>query len=205
MLPRLADLVQRAVSLGNSGGRRLLGITGAPGAGKSTLAAELAAALSAPVVPMDGFHLDNTELRRLGRLERKGAPDTFDAEGYVALLRELRTGATVRAPAFERKREETVAEAIEVPADATLVITEGNYLLLDEAPWRAVRGLLDEVWYLDHPERVERLIARHIGHGWDPAVARARATGGSDGDNARLIIASRRRADLALGHGWLAG
>ena len=124
--PSLSELVRRAGRLGESGGRRLLGITGPPGAGKTTLAAALAGALDAVIVPMDGFHLDNAELRRLNRLERKGAQDTFDAAGYVGLLRELRTGAQVRAPAFDRAREETVPDAIDVPRTAKLVITEGN-------------------------------------------------------------------------------
>jgi pantothenate kinase len=203
--PELAELVARASRLARSGDRRLLGITGPPGAGKSTLAAALAGALDAVVVPMDGFHLDNVELRRLNRLERKGAQDTFDAAAYIALLRELRTGADVRAPAFDRVREETVPDTIDVPHTAKLVITEGNYLLLDDERWGAVRGLLDEVWYVDDPRRVEWLVARHVGHGWDPAEAAARATVGSDAVNARVVAASRHRADLVLGHGWLSG
>jgi pantothenate kinase len=203
--PHLAELVARAEQLGAWGGRRLLGITGPPGAGKSTLATVLAGALNAPVVPMDGFHLADAELRRLGRLERKGAPDTFDAAGYLALLRELRTGAALRAPDFDRDREETVPDVIDVPRTATLVITEGNYLLLDEQPWRRLRGVLDEVWYIDDPRRVEWLVERHISHGWEQAAAQARATVGSDAANARLIAASRHRADLQLGRGWLTG
>ncbi|MCW2646327.1 MAG: udk [Pseudonocardiales bacterium] len=203
--PSLSELVRRAGRLGESGGRRLLGITGPPGAGKTTLAAALAGALDAVIVPMDGFHLDNAELRRLNRLERKGAQDTFDAAGYVGLLRDLRTGAQVRAPAFDRAREETVPDAIDVPRTAKLVITEGNYLLLDDERWGQVRGLLDEVWYVDDPRRVEWLVARHVGHGWDPAEAQARATVGSDAVNAGVIAASRHLADLLLDHGWLSG
>lgn len=203
--PDLAQLAARAGQLGQTGGRRLIGITGPPGAGKSTLAAALAGALDAVVVPMDGFHLADTQLRELNRLERKGAPDTFDGVGYVALLRELRAAATVRAPDFDRDREETVPESIQVASTAQFVITEGNYLLLEDEPWRQVRGLLDEIWYVDHPQRVERLVARFVGYGWERAAAQARATVGSDAANARLIAASRHRADLVLDHGWLTG
>lgn len=200
----LAELVERAGRLAESGGRRLLGITGPPGAGKSALAAALASALAAVVVPMDGFHLPDAELRRLNRLERKGAPDTFRAASYVALLGRLRAGDdAVRAPAFDREREQTIPGAITVARDAPLVITEGNYLLLEQEPWCSARDLLDEVWFLDHPRRIEWLIGRHIRHGRDAADAYARATSGSDADNARLIIAGRDRANLVLAHGWL--
>jgi pantothenate kinase len=200
---RLPELVTRAAGLA-ARGRGVLGITGPPGAGKSALAAALADELPAVVVPMDGFHLADAELLRLGRLERKGAPDTFDASGYLALLRRLRAGReTLRAPAFDRAREQTIAEAILVPRETGLVVTEGNYLLLEVEPWCGARDALDEVWFLDDPRRVERLVARHVAHGTDPAEAYARATLGSDGDNARLIVASRHRADLVLEHGWL--
>ncbi|MDT3399903.1 nucleoside/nucleotide kinase family protein, partial [Streptomyces sp. B1866] len=178
--PPLADLAARARRLAAQGTRRLLGLAGPPGAGKSTLAARLLAELGparAALVPMDGFHLADAELRRLGLLGRKGAPETFDPHGYAALLRRLRDprpGVVVYAPAFERELEQPVAGSVPVPPEVPLVITEGNYLLLDEDPWRTVRGLLDEAWWvdLDTEERVRRLIRRHERYGKPPAEAR---------------------------------
>ena len=200
MPPICHDPLARVDALRARGVRCLLGLAGVPGAGKSTLAAQLAAHVGAAavVVPMDGFHLANAELARLGRRERKGAPDTFDAAGYVALLRRLRhpvAGETVYAPAFHREIEEAVAGEIAVSADLPLIITEGNYLLLD-GPWQAVRPLLDEVWFVegDEPVRQERLLARHVAHGRTPEAARAWIAS-TDEPNAELIRASRPRAD----------
>lgn len=182
------------------GRRKLLGLVGPPGAGKSTLADQLCAAFPgvSQVVPMDGFHLANVELQRLGRADRKGAPDTFDAFGYVALLQRLRqqrSDEIVYAPTFRREIEEPVAGAIAVFADTRLVITEGNYLLLDDDPWARVRGLLDEIWYIeiDDALRSHRLLQRHqrFGRSRDAAVAWMAAT---DAPNARLIEATRPRA-----------
>jgi len=181
----------------------MLGITGPPGAGKSTVAERVIAALGdrARLVPMDGFHLPDAELQRLGRRERKGAPDTFDAEAYVALLARLRAPAEaeVRAPAFDRETDEPVADAIVVPRELGLVVTEGNYLLLDDGPWAAVRELLDEVWYVeaDESERIQRLIARHVRFGKSPDAARAWALG-PDQRNAERVAATRGRADLVV-------
>jgi pantothenate kinase len=197
-----ADLLARARALVGSG-RRLLGIAGAPGAGKSTFAATLVDALApdAALVPMDGFHLANTELRRLGRADRKGAPDTFDAAGYVALLRRLRSrdDDVVYAPAFHREIEEAVAGSLPIAKTVPLVVTEGNYLLLETSPWSAVRNLLDQVWFVEQDDkvRIEGLIARHIAYGKEPAAARAWVLG-SDERNARLIATTRHRADLIV-------
>jgi pantothenate kinase len=167
------------------------------------LASALVGALApgAVLVPMDGFHLANQELIRLGRRERKGALDTFDAGGYVALLRRLRDAVedVVYAPDFRRQIEEPIAGAISIPRDVPLVVTEGNYLLVDEAPWSAVHGLLDEVWYLDTEEavRIERLVARHVAHGKPPAAARAWSLG-TDQHNAELVSRTRENADLLV-------
>ncbi|MEV7520302.1 nucleoside/nucleotide kinase family protein [Streptomyces sp. NPDC091371] len=201
------ELVAKAAALATRGGRRILGIAGPPGAGKSTLADRLAAALgpeTAVVVPMDGFHLAQAELARLGRADRKGAPDTFDAAGYVSLLRRLRgsDGATVYAPAFDRSLEEPIAGSVPVPPGVPLVITEGNYLLHDAGEWASVRPLLDEAWYLapDEELRVRRLVDRHVRHGKEPAYARAWVAR-SDEPNARLVARGRRRADLVIATG----
>lgn len=199
----LAELIEDGRRLAADGKRRILGLTGAPGAGKSQLAAALVSALAptAVLVPMDGFHLANAELVRLGRRDRKGAIDTFDAGGYVALLRRLRDPAedVVYAPEFRRDIEEPVACAIPVPRDVPLVVTEGNYLLVDTGPWAALGELIDEVWYLDPGDdvRVERLIARHVAYGKPPDVARAWSLG-SDQRNAELVSATRRRADRLI-------
>ncbi len=176
-------------------GIRLLGITGAPGVGKSTVAR----ALGLPVVPMDGFHYADVELVRRGLLDRKGAPETFDAEGYAALLARVHAGeAEVVAPMFERDLEQPLAGALWVPPTGT-VVTEGNYLLLDEPRWHAVRDRIDVVWHLtlDDTVRRERLVARHVEFGKRPAEARAWVDR-VDEANARLIEAVRERADLVV-------
>src|SRR5699024_2571794 len=170
---------------------------GAPGAGKSTLTELLAAHLpagSCVVVPMDGFHLADAALERLGRRDRKGAPDTFDAAGYVALLQRLRTARatapSVWAPMFERDLAQPLAGAIEVDGEVPLVITEGNYLLADGA-FAQVPTMLDARWFVEVPEPVrhQRLIARHEQFGTSPEAARAWALG-PDEANARLVAAT---------------
>lgn len=194
-----AHALERARELAARPGRTLLGIAGPPGAGKSTLAARVADALGADavVVPMDGFHLAQATLERLGRADRKGAPDTFDAVGFVALLHRLRASEeTVWAPEYRRDLRHGVTGAIEVPATTPLVIVEGNYLLCDEAGFAPVRELLDETWFceIDDDVRIERLIARHIATGKEPGFAREWVLG-SDEANARLVATTRDRAD----------
>ncbi|TCP05288.1 hypothetical protein EV684_101160 [Rubrivivax gelatinosus] len=195
--------IERARALAD-GPRRLLGIAGPPGAGKSTLAAALGVALGplAAVVPMDGFHLANAELERLGRRGRKGAPDTFDAAGYTALLARLRAAeGTVWAPEYRRDLGEPVAGAIAVPPDTPLVITEGNYLLLG-GPWAGVRPLLDEIWYVevDDALRRERLAARHRRYGRSAADAAAWVEQ-TDEPNARRVAAVRQGAHAVFSWG----
>lgn len=201
--PTIAGLADRVRRMSARSSRTIIGIAGPPGAGKSTMAAALVRELGpiAVLVPLDGYHLSNQVLESLGRRDRKGAPDTFDAAGYVALLRRLRDpGADiVYAPVFRREIEEPIGAGIAVPPDTPIVITEGNYLLLDTHPWRQIRDLLDAVWYLeiDDAIRLERLIARHMKSGKTPEAARLWAEG-SDQRNADIIAASAHRAGLLL-------
>jgi pantothenate kinase len=200
----LDDLVERVRRLAAGPGRAILGVTGSPGAGKSTLVAVLLQHLPPDVVahvPMDGYHLADVALERLGLRQAKGAPDTFDAGGYIALLRRIRADAedVIYAPAFERDLEQPLAGAIAVPRRARLVLTEGNYLLLDHGRWSEVRPELDEVWFCDPDPaaRMAQLTARHVAFGKEPAQAAAWVAA-VDEDNAALVDSTRARADLIV-------
>jgi pantothenate kinase len=197
-------LVERARALSSSG-RRVLGITGSPGAGKSWLASRVVEALGgrAVLVAMDGFHLDDAVLRELGRRDRKGAPDTFDVSGYVDLLGRLKACGpdVVYAPEFRREIEEPVACAVPVDPSVPLVVTEGNYLLMQYDRWKRVRVVLDEAWFLlvDEDLRVARLIDRHVRYGRSVQEARERVLHGTDHVNALMVNASKSGADLTIG------
>jgi pantothenate kinase len=214
----VAGALARAHALAARPGIAVLGIAGAPGAGKSTLAERVVDDVpGAVLVGMDGFHLAHATLDELGRVERKGAPDTFDASGFVVLLRrirgldgldhrsgldrrkELNRDEVVWAPRFHRGIEDAVAGAVAVTAEVPLVVTEGNYLLLEDEPWRQIAGLLDECWYVDLDDDVRRtrLQSRHQRYGRSLDEARER-TWGSDERNAALVAASRHRATVIV-------
>ncbi len=207
----ISRLAVAAVELVGARRRAVLGITGAPGAGKSTLAQALVDAVAevrgddwVAAVPMDGFHLADAQLDRLGARGRKGAPDTFDAEGYAALLRRVVTEpeSTIYAPGFERTLEQPLAAALVVPPSARLVITEGNYLLLEESPWEQARAALAQVWFVtgDDALRRSRLIDRHVTFG-KSAEAAALWVDRNDEANAQLVARVRERADRVVVNG----
>jgi pantothenate kinase len=218
VIATLAELVDRARQLPPGTRRRVIGVVGSPGAGKTTLVEALLDALVPAVglpdgwvahVPMDGFHLADVELARLGRLDRKGAPDTFDPAGYAALLRRIHavagTPETVYAPGFDRDLEQPLAGAVPVPPQCRLVLTEGNYLLLENDAWPRVREQLDEVWFLDADDEVRRsrLVRRHVEFGKAPADAEAWVAQ-VDEPNARLVESTRDLADLVVAASVLA-
>ncbi|MBT1620154.1 nucleoside/nucleotide kinase family protein [Curtobacterium flaccumfaciens pv. poinsettiae] len=200
--------VERAVELAAGSDRTVLGITGAPGAGKSRLARRIVTAVderlgagTAVQVPMDGFHLSNAALDALGRHDRKGAADTFDADGYVALVRRLVAADedVVWAPDFDRRVDEPVAGSIAVPRATRLVVSEGNYLLDDTAPWSALPALFTETWFcaVDDDVRLDRLVGRHMRHGRDHDAARAWAVQ-VDGVNAARVAPTVIRASRTV-------
>lgn len=174
--------------------RTLVAVTGAPGSGKSTLATELARRLNVRkrqtvVVPMDGFHLDNAVLEARDLRPRKGAPETFDAPGFIRLVRALKSGEEVFAPIFDRTRDIAIGGAIAVPPEAEFVIVEGNYLMFDETPWSELAPLWDVTARLDvpMPELRARLIHRWLSLNHSRAVATRRAEG-NDIPNAQRVV-----------------
>lgn len=182
----------------------LIGIVGKPGAGKSTLSKFISESINSPklaVLPMDGFHLSNAALTKLGRAERKGAPDTFDVAGFISLLARIRNekDSHIYYPVFDRSIEESIAAQGEISSETKVVIVEGNYLLHQEAGWQDVATLLDEIWYIDIDDdvRIERLIARHIEFGKNESAAEQWARG-SDERNAELIALGSERAHYVI-------
>lgn len=181
--------------------RMLVGIAGAPASGKSTLAEDLATRLGphAAVLPMDGFHLDNEALTQMGLLHRKGAPETFDAQGFVDLLRKLRETPSLPYPTFDRAADKTVPDGGQIGAETRIVLIEGNYLLLNIAPWSALADVFDLTVRLDvsRAELKQRLIARWLDHGLTEDKARDRAES-NDLRNADFVAEHARPADLLL-------
>jgi pantothenate kinase len=208
----LEDLLDRVRKLRASSSHPVvIGVVGAPGAGKTTLVENLISELNKDTpdpeqqqyahVPMDGYHLADRELIRLGLLDRKGAPETFDAHGYAATLQRLRSPreAVVYAPGFERTIEQPIAGSIPVFPSATTILTEGNYLLLNRPEWQHVRNQCSEIWYCEQENtlRIQRLIQRHIRFGKSPADAESWVNT-VDEENARLIESTRMNADLVV-------
>ena len=194
----LVDLI-RARATGP--GRFLVALAGPPASGKSTLARRLATALSpgARVVPMDGFHYDDAVLEARGLRSRKGSPPTFDAMGFIHLIRRLRAEDEVAIPIFDRSMELSRAAADVVGPEDRILIVEGNYLLLDQEPWRALPGLFDLTVFLDVPEAelVRRLTARWKHHGKDDQAARDWIAS-NDLPNALTVIRQSLPAEIVL-------
>jgi pantothenate kinase len=203
----LATICDRIHELARGRVRVIVAIAGAPGAGKSTLAEAVVAQLNdagadrAALLPMDGFHFDDLHLVPAGLRSRKGAPETFDVSGYAHALGRLRARDEpfVAVPVFDRAIEIARAGARMIPAECPIVVTEGNYLLLDRAPWADLAPLFDLTLFVDVPEDEleRRLIARWRAHGFDEAAAREKALG-NDIPNARLVATSSRPADITL-------
>jgi pantothenate kinase len=207
----MSDVAREVIELARSadGGRMILGLTGPPGAGKSTLAAAIVTAAQAAVVPewaaclpMDGYHLSNAQLERLGLADRKGAPATFDTDGYAAMLARVAAdgGRDIYVPDYDRiVHHEPIAARLVIPAAARLVVTEGNYLAVDAAQWRPVRRHIDHLWYVETQDQVrrERLIERQLAGGRDERGAREWVDG-SDRLNGDLVKLSRGNADRVI-------
>jgi pantothenate kinase len=193
----LADLIRSKAGPG----RFITAIAGPPGAGKSTLSAALAKALGADarVVPMDGFHFDDAILNARGLRSRKGAPETFDAAGFVHLMRRLRAGDEAAIPLFDRELELSRAAADIVSASDRFLLVEGNWLLLDEAPWDGLAPLFDLTVMLEVPDAEidRRLQHRWANHGKSPEQARAWIDG-NDLPNVRRVREGSRPADLVI-------
>jgi len=207
--PQVNEVLERIEELKKGRDRLIIAICGAPASGKSTLTAELVRRLNlkkikAVPLPMDGFHLDNDVLVDLGLLARKGAPETFDAVGYIELVKRIRAGESAFAPRFDRGRDISIAGAIHIPKDAEVIIAEGNYLMFDEAPWRELNDVWDLTvrWNVPIPELRARLLQRWLNQNLSRTVA-LRRTEGNDLPNAQRVVDAMVECDIVLDGGPL--
>lgn len=189
-------------------GRYLLGLAGAPASGKSTFSAQLVDGINrklnkdiAVVVPMDGYHFSNEVLDQMGLKPLKGIPSTFDAQGFVDLIKRLKseTNKSVFAPLFDRSIEASIENGIEIANHHEIIVSEGNYLLLNEKPWNELSNLFDEIWFIDATEEklMPRLLARHKECGRNPEESKAKIES-TDLPNAKLIDDTKSRADRVI-------
>ncbi|MBB3426444.1 pantothenate kinase [Rhizobium sp. BK312] len=205
MSASLDDVAGEIIARAGNAKRFLVAIAGPPGAGKSTLADNVAKALkargeSAEVLPMDGFHMDNAVLIEKGLLKRKGVPDSFDVRAFLDIVKAVRAAdQEVLVPVFDRSREIAIASARIVSADHRFIVIEGNYLLFNQGKWAELEGMFDYSIMLAPPMEVleERLWARWRGYDLDEEAAQAKVYG-NDLPNGRLILENRRRADVTI-------
>ncbi|MBN8950051.1 MULTISPECIES: nucleoside triphosphate hydrolase [unclassified Rhizobium] len=201
----LEDVAGEIIARAGNVRRFLVAIAGPPGAGKSTLADNVAKALkargeSAEVLPMDGFHMDNAVLIEKGLLKRKGVPESFDVRAFLDIVKAVRAAdQEVLVPVFDRSRELAIASARVVSADHRFIVVEGNYLLFSQGKWAELEGLFDYSIMLAPPMEVleERLWARWRGYKLDEDAAHAKVYG-NDLPNGRLILENRRAADVTI-------
>ncbi|MDE3028368.1 MAG: nucleoside triphosphate hydrolase [Paracoccaceae bacterium] len=187
--------------------RMIVALAGAPGSGKSHMAEALCEAINratpglAAVLPMDGYHYDDAILHQLGRHARKGAPDTFDVAGLHQMLLRLRVNAEpdIAVPVFDRALEISRASARLIPQSVGIILCEGNYLLLDQAPWAALAPAFDLTVLIDVPEATlrDRLTRRWQGYGLNEAQIRAKLED-NDLPNGRFLLSHSRAPDFTL-------
>lgn len=197
----IKDLVQQIQNIAEGKHRTLIGIAGPPASGKSTLAKQISQQIDHSIlVPMDGFHLDNSVLDKMGTLDRKGAPFTFDADGFISMVKEIKTGSCcVNVPEFDRELDRVVYKGLRVNETHNVIIVEGNYLFLDEAPWQQMHPLFDFSVLLSPDLTITktRLIQRWLEHGYSLQDAKVKAQQ-NDLPNAELILSKSLQANLVL-------
>jgi pantothenate kinase len=205
MTHTVSSLLEEILRLAEGASRFMIGIAGPPGAGKSTLSDALRDALiahgeTAEILPMDGFHMDNGILELRGLLPRKGAPETFDVRGFLDIVTAVKAGdEEVLVPVFDRSRELAIASARAIAPDTRFILAEGNYLLLDQAPWNRLSGCFDVTLFVGPPLDVleQRLRERWVHFGLDEAAIDWKLNG-NDLPNGRLVIEKSRQADISV-------